>query len=166
MTGILILLIILILVGVAMRKQRGITYPLLKGRSSDPGVWRFGDVDPTITAAYLEAVAEAFMLDDEDLFKLRPEDTLWRLYKSSYTRHPLLSMDSMELEIFCTDFKNLCGSPEAEFNSDKSLRDQIELISRFRNKRPFTERETNSLRLEMKFLAPLEQADNQAKDGK
>ena len=166
MTGIFILLIILILMGVAMRRQRRITYPLLKGRSADPGVWRFGDVDPTITAAYLEAVAESFMLDEEELFKLRPEDTLWRLYKSHYTRHPLLSMDSMELEIFCTDFKNLCGSPEAEFDPNDSLRDQIELISRFRNNRPFTERETNSLRLEMKFLAPLEQADNQAKDGK
>ena len=166
MTGILILLIILILVGVAMRRQRGITYPLLKGRSADPGIWRFGDVDPTITAAYLEAVADAFMLDEEDLFKLRPEDTLWRLYKSSYTRHPLLSMDSMELEISCTDFKNLCGSSEAEFDPDKSLRDQIKLISRFRNNRPFAERETNSLGLKMKFLVQLEQADNQALNGR
>ena len=156
MTGIFILLIILILIGVFMRRQWGITYPLLKGRSSDPGVWRFGDVDSTITAAYLEAVSEAFMLDEEDLFKLRPEDSLRRLYKSHYTRHPLLSMDSMELEISCTDFKNLCGSPEAEFDPDDSLRDQIELISRFRNNRSFTERETNSLGLEMKFLAPLE----------
>ena len=166
MTGIFILLIILILIGVFMRKQRGITYPLLKGRSSDPGVWRFGDVDPTITAAYLEAVSEAFMLDEEELFKLRPEDSLSRLYKAHYTRHLLLSTDSMELEIFCTDFKNLCGSPEAEFKSDKSLRDQIELISRFRNNRPFTERETNSLGLKMKYLAPLEPADNQAADGR
>jgi hypothetical protein len=162
MIGIFILLIILILVGVAMRKQRGITYPLLKGRSADPCVWRFGNVDSTITAAYLEAVADAFMLDEEELFKLRPEDSLRRLYKSRYTRHPLFSTDSMELEIFCTDFKNLCGSPEAEFDPDSSLRDQIELISRFRNNRPFTERETNSLGLEMKFLAQLEQADNQA----
>ena len=166
MTGILILLIILILVGVAMRRQRGITYPLLKDRSADPGVWRFGDVDPTITAAYLEAVAEAFMLDEEELFKLRPEDTLWRLYKSHYTRHPLLSMDSMELEIFCTDFKNLCGSSEAEFDPEDSLRDQIELISRFRKNRPFIEREMNSMGLEMKFLAPLEQADDQTADGR
>ena len=166
MTGIFILLIILILIGVFMRKQRGITYPLLKGRSSDPGVCRFGDVDPTITAAYLEAVSEAFMLDEEELFKLRPEDSLSRLYKSHYTRHPFLSTDSMELEIFCTDFKNLCGSSEAEFDPDNSLRDQIELISRFRNNRPFTGNEMNSMGVEMKFLARLEQADNQAMDGK
>ena len=166
MTGIFILLIILILIGVFMRKQRGITYPLLKGRSSDPGVWRFGDIDPTITAAYLEAVSEAFMLDEEELFKLRPEDSLRRLYKSRYTRHPLFSTDSMELEIFCTDFKNLCGSSEAEFDPDNSLRDQIELISRFRNNRPFTGNEMNSMGVEMKFLARLEQADNQAMDGK
>ena len=166
MTGIFILLIILILMGVAMRRQRGITYPLLKDRSSDSGVWRFGDVDPTITAAYLEAVSEAFMLDEEELFKLRPEDSLRRLYKSRYTRHPLLSMDSMEFEIFCTDFKNLCGSSDAEFDPDHSLRDQIELISRFRNNRPFTGSEINSLGLEMKFLARLEPAGNQAADGK
>ena len=166
MTGIFILLIILILMGVAMRKQWGITYPLLKGRSADPCVWRFGDVDPTITAAYLEAVSEAFMLDGEELFKLRPEDSLWRLYKSRYTRHPLLSTDSMELEIFCTDFKNLCGSSEAEFDPEDSLRDQIELISRFRKNRPFIEREMNSMGLEMKFLAPLEQTDDQTADGR
>ena len=164
MTGIFILLIILILIGVVMRRQRGITYPLLKGRSSDPGVWRFGDVDPTITAAYLEAVSEAFMLDKEELFKLRPEDSLLRLYKSRYTRNPLLSMDSMEFEIFCTDFKKLCGSSEAEFDPGDSLRDQIELISRFRNNRPFTGNEMNSMGLEMKFFARLEQADNQGMD--
>ena len=164
MTGIFILLIILILIGAAMRRQRGITYPLLKGRSSDSGVWRFGDVDPTITAAYLEAVSEAFMLDEEELFKLRPEDSLRRLYKSHYTRHPLLSTDSMELEIFCTDFKKLCGSSEAEFDPGDSLRDQVELISRFRNNRPFTGNEMNSMGVEMKFLARLEQADNQAMD--
>ncbi|MBO6002587.1 MAG: hypothetical protein J6P53_03730, partial [Mailhella sp.] len=56
-------------------------------------------------------------------------------------------MDSMELEIFCTDFKKLCDSSEAEFDSGSPLRDQIKLISRFRNHRPFSETETNSMGL-------------------
>ena len=70
----------------------------------------------------------------------------------------------LELEIFCSDFKKLCGSSEAEFDPYNSLRDQVELISRFRNNRPFTGNEMNSMGVEMKFLARLEQADNQATD--
>ena len=166
MTGIIILLIILILIGIAIRQQKRIVYPLLKDRSARIGIWRFDDVHPTITAAYLEAVSEAFMLDDEDVFKLRPEDTLGNLYKSRYKRRQLLAADSMEFEIFCTDFNNLCGSSDVKFDPDNSLRDQIRLISRFRNNRPFTDGEMNSMGWKMNFLAALEQTDVQTVDSR
>ncbi|MBQ9338330.1 MAG: hypothetical protein IJS14_13650 [Lentisphaeria bacterium] len=148
--------VIFILGGVALILAEGRGAPLLEPRSSDPSVWRFDGVDPTITAVYLEAVAVAFSLDGpKELFRLRPEDTLMRLYRSTYENAVFHMSDDMELEICAKAFEKLCGSSEAKFDPGHSLMDQLKTISRYRNNRPVTAEEMDSLGLDLEFLSAL-----------
>ncbi|MBQ9501708.1 MAG: hypothetical protein IJU70_06090 [Lentisphaeria bacterium] len=152
---------VIIVIAVACRGD--VVWPLLANRTSDPGAWRFDDVEPSVTAAYLEAVSQAFALEDGDVFMLRPGDSLWELYRSYY-KSAFYSCDDMELEMCCEAFEKLCGSPEAKFDHTLSLRDQLKIISQYRNDRPVTEGEKNYMGLEMRFL-PVLAPQNDGEDG-
>ena len=92
---ILIILIILIIVIIDIARGGKMNYPLLKNRSSDIKSWMFDDIDVTITAAYLEVISYAFSLNNvEEIFQLRPTDSLEDLYDSYYKRN-LFGVDDL-----------------------------------------------------------------------
>ena len=131
-------------------------YPLLAGRSANATIWKFDDVDPSITAAYLETIAFAFFLETKDLFKLRPEDSLFDLYDSYYRTGKRsffrLGMDDCELEECVGGFEALCKFSGTEFDCKKSLRDQLRTIASCRKNQPPDAEEIKSLRLTMHLL--------------
>ena len=144
----------LLFTGTDMGKIR---YPLLAGRIPDPSAWKLDDVDPGITAAYLETVSYAFDLDrPRDLFRLRPEDSLFDLYDSYYKTGRqtafFLATDNMELEECSEAFEDLCRFSGTEFDCRKSLRDELRTIAANRKNLPLTADEIKSLRLTMRFL--------------
>jgi len=126
-------------------------YPLLEGRTADASAWRFDDVDISITAAYLETVADAFSLEDRELFRLRPGDSLFALYDSHYGRGPLLGVDDMELETCCGVFETLCKFSGAEFEYKAPLREVLLTIARNRENAPLGPEEIKKLRLSMRL---------------
>ena len=132
------------------------SYPLLAGRSANATVWKFDDVDPAITAAYLETIAFAFFLETKDLFKLRPEDSLFDLYDSYYKTGKRSffrsGMDDCELEECLGGFEVLCKFSGTEFNHKEPLRDQVKTIASCRKNEPPNAEEIKSLKLTMHLL--------------
>ena len=141
---------------IAVRGWPKVRYPLLAGRTSDASVWKSVEVDPAITAAFLEAVAEAFMLELPDLFRLRPTDSLYELYDSVYhtsRRHRFfVSPDDMELENCCRDFEVLCRFSGTEFDYTAPLHDLLRTIAADRDNQPPTDEEIKSLGITMYLL--------------
>ena len=129
-----------------------VRYPLLVNRTADASAWRLDDVDLSITAAYLETVADAFSLEDRELFRLRSGDSLYDLYDSHYKRHLSGGVDDMELEICCGDFETLCRFSGAEFDYKAPLREVLRTIARNRENAPLGPEEIKSLRLSMRLL--------------
>ena len=131
-------------------------WPLLAGRSADASVWRLEEIDPSITAAYLEAISFAFGLDSaQDLFRLRPDDSLFDLYDSYYKcsrRKKRWGTDNMELEECCGAFEALCRFSGTKFDCSKSLHEQLGTIAANRYNQPPTAEEIKSMRLTMRFL--------------
>jgi len=154
-----------VIIVIAVACWGDVVWPLLANRPSDPGAWRFDDVEPSVTAAYLEAVSLAFWLKEGEVFMLRPGDSLWELYRSYY-KSTFHSCDDMELEMCCEAFEKLCGSPDAKFDHKLSLRDQLKIISQYRNNRPVTEDEKNYMGLEMSLLPVLAPRNDGEDDGK
>ena len=134
-----------------------VRYPLLTGRAPDASAWRLEGVDPAVTAAYLEAVFHAFdRAGPRDLFRLRPEDSLFDLYDSHYKTGRrtcfLLGTDAMELEECAVAFDGLCRFSGAEFDCRSSLRDLLRTIALNREDQPPSAEEIASLRLTLRFL--------------
>ena len=133
-----------------------VRYPLLAGRGADASTWRLERIDPAITAAYLEVISFAFCLDrPRELFRLRPEDSLFDLYDSYYQgsrRKNRWGADNMELEECCEAFEILCRFSGAEFDCRSSLHDQLRTIAENRENRPPTAEEIRSMRVTMRFL--------------
>ena len=133
-----------------------VRYPLLEGRSADASAWRLERIDPAITAAYLETISFAFSLDrPRELFRLRPEDSLFDLYDSYYRsskRKIHWGVDNMELEECGEAFETLCRFSGAEFDCRSSLKDQLRTIAAKRENRPLTAEEIRSMCVAMRFL--------------
>ena len=139
-----------------------IRYPLLAGRNSDASVWQLDDVDPRITAAYLEVISYAFDLNRaRELFLLRPGDSLFDLYDSYYKTSRktafLLGTDNMELEECGVAFEKLCRCSGTAFDYKESLREQLRIIAECRNNRAPDAEELKELRLTMWTLPYLSQ---------
>jgi len=130
-------------------------YPLLKNRLPDSKLWKFDDIDVTITAAYLEIIAGAFFIDKEDIFKLHPEDSLENLYRSYY-KNNRWGADDMELEICALKYESLCQTADIEFAYQSSIYDQLKTIAQYRNNQPVSTDEcTYLLDIKMIFLPML-----------
>ena len=99
-----IIIIIIAIIVIATVTGGKMNYPLLKNRSSDIKSWQFDDIEVTITAAYLEIIAGAFFL--EDVFLLRPTDSLENLYHSYYKKN-IFGVDDMELELCAINYEKL-----------------------------------------------------------
>ena len=151
MSTFVIILIILIIVIIDIATVGGgkMNYPLLKNRSSDIKSWRFDDIDVTITAAYLEVIAEAFSL--EDVFKLQPTDSLEDLYDSYYKRN-LFGVDDLELEQCAMNYEKLCQTADIKFAYQSTIHNQLKTIAQCRNNQPVTDEECATIGIEMKFL--------------
>ena len=147
--SLIILLILLIIVIIDIVKGGKINYPLLKNRSSDITSWRFDDIDVTITAAYLEVIAGAFFL--EDVFLLRPTDSLENLYNSYYKKN-IFGVDDMELELCAINYEKLCQTADIEFAYQSSIYDQLKTIAEYRSNQPVTADEAACLDIKMIFL--------------
>ncbi len=132
-------------------------WPLLVGRSADASAWRLDGIDPQITAAYLEAISFAFGLDSaQELFRLRPDDSLFDLYDSYYkcSRRTIFhyGTDNMELEECCGAFETLCKFSRTEFDCRSSLHEQLRTIAANRGNESPTAEEIKTLHLTMRFL--------------
>ncbi len=131
-------------------------WPLLVGRSADASAWRLDGIEPSITAAYLEAIFFAFGLDSaQELFRLRPDDSLFALYDSYYKcsrRKNRWGADNMELEECCEAFENLCRFSGTEFDYNSSIQEQLRIIAMNRDNQPLTAEEIKLLRMTMCFL--------------
>ena len=132
------------------------SWPLLAGRSADASAWRLDGIEPSITAAYLEAISFAFGLDSaQELFRLRPDDSLFALYDSYYKcsrRKNHWGADNMELEECCGAFETLCRFSGTKFDCRNSLHEQLRTIAAKRDNQPPTAEEIKSMRLTMRFL--------------
>lgn len=140
-------------------------YPLLNGRHPDPVTWRLRNVDESIVAAYLEIIAWAFCLDKpDDLFKLRPDDSLWALYDSYYRTdkfHFMGGVDNMELEEVCEGFETLCSSNKIDFHyHETTIEAQLHQIAEARGNCPISTEEQKKLHVALTFL-PLIQGANE-----
>lgn len=134
-----------------------VRWPLLAGRAPDASAWRLDDVDPSITAACLEVIFYAFDLaGPRDLFRLRPEDSLFDLYDSHYETGRrtsfFLGTDDMELEECARVFDELCRFSGEKFDYRISLHDLLRTVSRARDNQPPTAEEIKSLHLTLRFL--------------
>ncbi len=131
-------------------------WPLLVKRSADATAWRLDGIEPSITAAYLEAISFAFGLDSgQELFRLRPDDSLFDLYDSYYKscrRKNRWGADNMELEECCGAFEALCRFSGTTFDCRKSLHEQLQTIVANRDNQPPTAEEIKSMRLTMRIL--------------
>ena len=132
------------------------SWPLLVGRSADASAWRLDGIEPSITAAYLEAISFAFGLDSaQELFRLRPDDSLSALYDSYYKcsrRKNRWGADNMELEECGGAFEALCRFSGTKFDWSISLHEQLRTIAAKRDNQPPTAEEIKSLRLTMHLL--------------
>ncbi len=133
------------------------SWPLLAGRTADASAWRLDRIEPSITAAYLEVISFAFGLDSaQELFRLRPDDSLFDLYDSYYkcSRRNLFSggADNMEMEECLGAFETLCRFSGAEFDYRNSLHEQLQTIAANRDNQPPTAEEIKSMRLTMRLL--------------
>ena len=140
----------------AETRQGQFPWPLLAGRSADATAWRFDGIEPSITAAYLEAISFAFGLAAaQELFRLRPDDSLFDLYDSYYKcsrRKNRWGVDNMEMEECCGAFEALCRFSGTTFDCRNSLHEQLRTIAANRDNQPPTAEEIKSLRLTMRFL--------------
>lgn len=129
-------------------------YPILAERSANAASWQIEAVNPAITAAYLEVIAFAFNLEDpKDLFKLRPEDSLFNLYNSCYGKlHNRFAGDNLEIEECCEAFEKLCRYSGASFTPESTIHEQLQCIAKSRENRPPTAEEIKSLRISMRLL--------------
>ena len=132
-------------------------WPFLVGRTADASAWRFEEINPGITAAYLETISFAFGLDtSQEIFRLRPDDSLFDLYDSYYKcSRPTFfrySVDNMEMEECYEAFATLCRFSGTEFDYNRSLHEQLRTIAANRDNQPLTSDEIKSLRLSMCFL--------------
>ncbi len=135
-------------------------WPLLDGRTADASAWRLDGIEPGITAAYLEVISFAFGLDSvQELFRLRPEDSLFDLYDSYYKggRRTFChwGADNLELEECIGAFEVLCRFAGTEFDCKHSLQEQLRTIAANRDNQPPTAEEIKSLRLNMRLLSYL-----------
>ena len=132
------------------------SWPLLAGRSADASAWRLDGIEQSITAAYLEAISFAFGLDSaQELFRLRPDDSLFALYDSYYKcsrRNNRWGADNMELEECCGAFETLCRFSGTKFDWSISLHEQLRTIAANRDNQPPTAEEIKSMRLTMRLL--------------
>ena len=132
------------------------SWPLLAGRTADASPWRLDGIEPSITAAYLEAISFAFGLDSaQELFRLRPDDSLFALYDSYYKcsrRKNRWGADNMELEECCGAFEALGRFSGTEFDCRNSLHEQLRTIAANRDNQPLTAEEIKSMRLTMRLL--------------
>ncbi|MBP5641436.1 MAG: hypothetical protein J6X55_18315, partial [Victivallales bacterium] len=132
------------------------SWPLLVGRSADASAWRLDGIEPSITAAYLEAISFAFGLySAQELFRLRPDDSLFDLYDSYYKcsrRKNRWGTDNMELEECCGAFEALGRFSGTKFDCRNSLHEQLRTIAANRDNQPPTAEEIKSLRLTMHLL--------------
>ena len=154
-----LIIIIIVIIAIATVIGGKMNYPLLKNRLSDVKSWRFDDIDVTITAAYLEVIASAFFL--EDVFLLRPTDSLENLYQSYYKKN-IFGVDDMELELCMINYEKLCQTAGIEFAYQSSIYDQLKTIAEYRNNQPVTADEAACLGIKMIFL-PLLKADTRDK---
>ena len=134
-------------------------WPLLVERSADASAWRLDGIEPSITAAYLEVISFAFGLySAQELFRLRPDDSLFDLYDSYYKcsrRKNRWGTDNMELEECCGAFEALGRYSGTKFDCRKSLHEQLRTIAANRDNQPPTAEEIKSLRLTMRLLSYL-----------
>ena len=141
----------IIIISFFLSVSSGSSYPLLKKRQADAAVWQLDDIDITITAAYLEIISDSFdICGDEEILKLRPEDSLFELYRSYYRKNKFY--DDMELERCGMKFADLCKSPDVPFEPESSLYDHLKLIAKCRNNQPVTDEECAELGIKMNFL--------------
>ena len=142
-----------------------VQYPLLNGRVSDAGAWRFDDVDPAITAAWLEVIHDAFCPDlngAREVFMLRPEDSLFDLYDSIYGGTG--GADNMELESCWLAFDALCRFSGEKFDVKTPLGAQLRIIARCRKNLPPDEKECRKLHLTMELLPYLKAQWNEKRE--
>ena len=154
-----LIIIIVAIIAIATVIGGKMNYPLLKNRLSDVKSWRFDDIDVTITAAYLEVIASAFFL--EDVFLLRPTDSLENLYQSYYKKN-IFGVDDMELELCMINYEKLCQTADIEFAYQSTIYDQLKTIAEYRNNQPVSTDEAACLGIKMIFL-PLLKADTRDK---
>ena len=130
----------------------GDAWPLLAGRRADASAWKLDGVDVGITAAYLEAAGAEFDLTEpRDIFRLRPDDSLFELYDSRY-RSNRWSADNMELEECALAFETLCRFSGEEFDCRAPLREVLRTIARCRGNQAPDVAEIEALHLAMKLL--------------
>ena len=146
MSVVIILIAFLATFIIACKQTGNRRIPMLKNRQADRDAWIFADIDPTITEAYLGIIANAFMLHGpEQIFKLRPDDSLNALYNSCYpSQWSRLGGDSLELEICCIDIEKLSQS-DTVFDPNCSLYHLLKKIAQSRNNRPLSDQEITSL---------------------
>ena len=158
MTTVIFIIIIAIIVLTTVKGGK-ICYPLLKNRESNWNLWQFEDIDETITAAYLEIISNAFSIDEENIFKLRPTDSLEHLYDSYYKKN-LLGVDDLEMELCAINYEKLCHTTSIEFAYQSSIYDILKTIAQYRNNQPVNADEYDELGIEMKFLSLLHKPQN------
>jgi hypothetical protein len=102
---------------------------LLRERAPDQGLWQrlYTPEQMPVTLSALQAISDAFLLRQDDIYRLRPEDKLLAIYRAAYPSEH--TPDSLEFEVLSDKLMRQFHVPEsvlAQYN-DPSVQDIVQL---------------------------------------
>ncbi len=108
-----------------------------RSREASIDAWTGTGYAQAQTEDVLLALAHAFNWKPEEALRLRPEDSLWDIYRSYHPRKGWLSSDEMELEHLVRDLEDLIDPREPDLKFPEDLR--IGTLVRLATERPARE---------------------------
>lgn len=108
-----------------------------RGREASIDAWTKARYAQAQAEDVLLALARAFNWKSEEALRLRPEDSLWAIYRSYHPRKGWPWSDQMELEHLVRDLEDLIDSREPELKLPEDLR--IGTLVRLATERPARE---------------------------
>ena len=110
----------------------------LQGRTPSLQRWTDGGYDVEVAAQLLSMIAQAFRISESDAQRLRPDDSVWALYRHYYPRRSgwrgwldTTRADELEIETLLSDMQRASPSVVIEdFGESASLGDLARLLKR------------------------------------
>ena len=112
--------------------------PAYQNRDPAFDTWVDGGYDDATARRLLSIISKAFRLDESDAFKLRPDDSVWALYRHYYPRRSgwrgwidSVRADELEMETLLADLQQASPSVVAhDLRKSATLGELVNLLGR------------------------------------